>query len=154
MATAPLTPQSTGGMEELLAQLEPNIMPAEPSAWPLALGYWLILLAIVTMVTLLIVFYLKKRPLLIVKQEIKRIASINSTMTQLEDTHQLLRWLLHHKLGLSVGMTDSQLHDVISRYCSTPPHWLNQHYTSDPKEVLVVSELNDIVTSIFKEAAK
>lgn len=154
MATAPLTPQATGGLEELLTQLEPNILPNEPSAWPPALGYWLILLGMITALALLSVWYFKKQPLRKVKREIQRIASITNTMTQLEDAHQLLRWLLHHKLGLPLGMSDSQLYDTISQHSPTTPHWLNQHYRSNPEETLVITELSSIVASIFKEAAK
>ena len=133
MASVSLMPEENPAVQQLLAQLAGNVLPTEPSIWPLALGYWLVLGAVLITTAALLYWWRLGRDWRRVSRQRKRIQGQTDADRQLLQLHQLLRWVLINKLGADKGLTDRAFAErVTSSLATLPPSWLNGHYRAEP----------------------
>lgn len=120
----------------LLGQLAANTPPQEPSWWPLAIGYWLIIAAVILVGALIIYGYrqhVKNRP---ITNELARLKQQPASHEQLRALHTLLRWLLIHRCGLDKDTSSEALAHHIQRTLKGDlPCWVNAHYQPNPVEI-------------------
>ena len=133
MATAPLNPpqsQAQGTtLQDLLASLDPNILPVEPSWWPLPIGYWLSLLAIMVIIVAVWFAFAKTKTQRLLQAEISRIAQF-SPEQQVLAAHQLLRWVSIHLADQPRSLNEQQFADFIIQRSGSLPPWFNSHYSN------------------------
>ncbi|TCS40649.1 DUF4381 domain-containing protein [Reinekea marinisedimentorum] len=152
MATLPLifsTALSGGVPQQLLSQLEPNTPPAEPSAWPLAPGYWLVLMAVLVMACLIAYLWYRGRHWRHIQQHLARIKRLAEPNAEL---HQLLRWLLITHLSAPKSMDEQALAEKITATLGTLPEWVNGHYQADKSSDINWAEVKTLLQHWKKEA--
>jgi hypothetical protein len=137
-------------IEELLTQLDPNTLPPAPSVWPLAMGYWLILLFTLVAITAVYTLYRKTKPWQSIRKELARIALIDDVNKRNQQAHVLLRWIAHRRLDQGVNLSGQALATLIKKHSgSEPPHWLNSHYQKQPTAEVSNDELAFIAKALF-----
>lgn len=139
-------------LHALLASLQPNTLPNAPSAWPWALGYWLILAVILIIVAMAIWFLQRQIKLKPLRQEIERIKQLPSLNQQLQQIHTLLRWLLINRQGAAKNLSTSEFKSRVNSVLSGQNiEWVNAHY--DNKEVIINwQQVDKLITAWQKEA--
>jgi hypothetical protein len=155
MATLPLilsTALSAAGapqLQQLLSQLEPNTPPAEPSIWPLAIGYWLIAIAVLAAACLIAFLWYRGRHWRRIQQHLTRIKGLAEPSAEL---HQLLRWLLITHLSAPKSMNERALAEKITATLGTLPEWVNAHYRADKPCDINWTEVKSLLQHWKKEA--
>ena len=133
MASVSLMPEENPALQQLLAQLASNVLPSEPSVWPLAPGYWLVLSALLVTTAALFYWWRLGRDWRRVARQRKNIQAQTDPAQQLLQLHQLLRWVLINKLGADRGLTDQAFAEWVATALASPaPAWLNAHYRALP----------------------
>ncbi|WP_320823220.1 DUF4381 domain-containing protein [Reinekea sp.] len=133
MASVSLMPEENPALQQLLAQLASNVLPSEPSVWPLALGYWLVLSAVIIASGALFYWWHLGRDWRRVSRQRNNIQAQNDPAQQALHLHQLLRWVLINKLGAEKGLTDQAFAERVATSLVSPaPAWLNAHYRALP----------------------
>lgn len=127
MATLPLASDSTA-IADLLAELEPNIVPMEPSIWPLALGYWLALAVVVIALTGAGYGWRATARQRRVARRLKQLQQLQGS-EQLVALHQLLRWCASQVAPEAAAYSEQAFARWLAqRSLGEPPAWLNAHY--------------------------
>lgn len=138
--------------DQLLAQMAPNTAPAEPSLWPLAIGYWLVIASLFIAIIAVVTVYLMQRPWRRVKTELKRLQSLTDSQQQLVELHQLLRWLSIYRGKQPKAMTPNEFGQwVAAQNGGQPPEWLNKHYqTWQETAPIDWPNVNSLIKTIYK----
>ncbi|MEJ2043445.1 MAG: DUF4381 family protein [Reinekea sp.] len=151
MALVPLMAASQG-LDELFSQMAPNTQPTEPSIWPLAIGYWLILAALLVLIAGAVFSFIKQRPWRAIKNELALIQALPQAQ-QLVRLHQLLRWLSIHHARQPKELSPKAFADWVNQHNNgQTPDWLNAHYQADAEAVrLDWAGIKVLVRHIYKE---
>ncbi len=153
MAAVPMNQSMDPALTELLNNLEPNILPAQPSVWPLAIGYWLILFATLVVIGASIYWWRRTRLTRQVNRELKRLSRLNDVNEQQQQSHRLIRWLCIHAAGQSAAMTDIELTNFVASLTGRVPDWLNSHYQKSNTTPVDSSELSALTKQLLRKGA-
>ncbi|MBU2864778.1 DUF4381 family protein [Reinekea forsetii] len=119
---------------ELLAQLVPNDPVNTAPWWPLAIGYWLLLLVLCIVLTIIARAWIKKAKY---RRFIKHLnkTKADPKAQQLSQVHLLLRKVLQDNSAADASVSNRVFADKIKSTLGldTAPNWVNAHYTQDPK---------------------
>ena len=149
---APLSQPQDPALQELLAKLDPNILPTEPSGWPLPVGYWLIL-AVLVLATAAVWYVLYKTKMQRqLKAEIKRIA-LYPQAQQTIAAHKLLRWVSIHLGQQPRSLNEKQFADFIVQRCGALPVWFNTHYSNQEPSPINWPELTLMIKQLSRRSA-
>ena len=152
MLTMPMATLSSPQLQELLSQLEPNVAPAAPSVWPLAIGYWLILVVVLLLMTLAGFFWYQGRHWRSIE---KKLSQIKNNPEPIEELHQLLRWVLITQLNAPKNMDNQAFEQKISQTMKgSLPTWVNAHYRAQNHTEVNWSEVKHLLQSWKKEAQR
>jgi len=156
LASVSLMPDENPALQELLGQLASNVLPAEPSAWPLAPGYWLVLVVVLSATAGLFYWWRLGRDWRRVSRQRKSIQAHSDPLQQSLQLHQLLRWVLINKLGADKGLTDTGFAERVAASLATPPPvWLNAHYRAlSERPGIDWAEVKRLLKSWRKEAKR
>ncbi len=156
MATLPLMANATAGLDSILSQLAPNTPPPHASAWPPAIGYWLILAALIIFFVLMVIWQNKTKQWRTIKKNIAKVQQLTDPRTQSEQVHALLHWLDNKKNREGKINSPQNFKQSIENALQHPlPDWVNAHYRSDKDFVSVDwSDVQVIIKSWRKEIAK
>ncbi len=151
MAFIPLM-TSSAGFEELLTQLAPNSAPAEPSIWPLAVGYWLIISAVICIVVVVYFWSRQQRLWWTLQAELKQLQAINDKSKQLLRLHELVRWLSVSKAANTTHLSSAEFAQWLAKYNNDQiPSWLNRHYQPSTDNVTIDwQEVSTLLRAIYK----
>jgi hypothetical protein len=137
---------------ELLAQMAPNDLPVDASPWPLAIGYWLVI--VVASIALIALVYYRRRTKLLRAyrkycSDIKKI----DVQKQHEPLHLLLRRILQDQSHRLASLNEYEFEQRVMKTLNqtTPPSWLNAHYRNTEKPSVNWSEVNQLIRAWSKE---
>ncbi len=147
MATAPLSQPQDPALQELLAKLDPNILPTEPSWWPLPLGYWLTVGLLMLVIAGVFFVLYKTRTQRKLTAEITRIAQLPPAQQSIA-AHKLLRWVSIHLGQQPRHLNEQQFADFIVQRGGSLPAWLNCHYSNKEPEPINWPEFKSIIKHI------
>ncbi|MDN3648653.1 DUF4381 family protein [Reinekea marina] len=118
---------------ELLAQLVPNDPVSAAPWWPLAIGYWLLLLLLCIVLTIIARVWFKKA------KYRSYLKHLNKTKTapkdqQLSQVHLLLRKVLQDNAAADASVSNQIFANKIKSTLDldTVPNWVNAHYAQNP----------------------
>lgn len=138
----------------LLAELAPNVEPGQPSIWPLAPGYWLILTALLVPAFIILFRFYKRRHLRQRLRQLRSIRQMSDPKQQLSKCHQLLRWVSIHDLRARPGMSPDAFKRFIEEQTGqAAPSWLNQHYNVNSETDIDWQEARALVQALMRRAA-
>lgn len=151
MANLPLNPDTNPEIQALLESLAPNVMPAPPSFWPLAVGYWLIILTLLISVTVGLVFWYRNRHWRRIHKELKQI---RTQPNSLEHLHRLLRWVLISQLNLGRSLNDTAFALRVTDTLGSQPDWVNAHYRADAENIVIDWQQINRLLALWKKEAR
>lgn len=132
-----------------LDQLAPNVPASEPSLWPLALGYWLVLAVIIVFIAGSLYFIQQRRDWWRFKAELNRLQQLPSA-NQLSQLHQMLRWAAIHWLKASPALTEKQFEKLLQPYWpQQQAAWLNRHYQPRQQTSIDWPEVQRLTKNMF-----
>ena len=140
---------------ELLKQLAPNDPITAVSAWPLAIGYWIIFILSLATIAGVIFYWRRTRKIRFYLKQLKAIR-LSTSRTQCSDVHQLLRKILQdHSVSLA-SCNDKQfaLHIMSTLQTSELPNWVNAHYRVNEQPKLPWAEVKNLIKLWTKEAPR
>ncbi|MFQ3229406.1 DUF4381 domain-containing protein [Reinekea sp.] len=138
---------------ELLEQLAPNDPITVVSPWPLAIGYWIVLIIALALFTAFIFYWRRTQKLRTYLKQLKTIRRSKS-LTQCSDVHLLLRKVLQNHSVTLASCNDKQFSQYILSTLQTTelPAWVNAHYRDNQQPTLPWSEIKQLVKLWTKEA--
>lgn len=155
MAALPLTANQQEAFAQLLSSLEPNIQPAEPTAWPLAMGYWFVLIFTLILIGITIYWWVNAKHARVFKKQLHRLKSLTDPHEQLKEAHLYLRWFIKEQKLANAGLSP----EAFKRYVASlnngeAPVWLNQHYQQKPASHIDWNEFKHIARKLHREAKR
>jgi len=143
-------------LQNLLTQLASNEPPPIPSIWPLAVGYWLILLGVVLLLTFISVQYYRNRDWREIKKKFNDIKGNDSAVEQSERVHALLRAVIYNKLNMTKRLNEMEFSNYIRDLTGKPaPSWVNGHYqTQSAIPAINWQDIDQLLSQFKKEARK
>lgn len=140
---------------ELLKQLAPNDPITAVSAWPLAIGYWLIFILSLATIAGGIFYWRRTQKIRFYLKQLKAIRQ-STSRTQNNDVHLLLRKILQDHSVLLASCNDKQFAQYIMSTLQTSeqPNWVNAHYRVNESPKLPWAEIKKLIKHWTKEAPK
>lgn len=138
---------------ELLEQLAPNDPITVVSAWPLAFGYWIVLILSLALLTAVIFYWRRTQKIRFYLKQLKAIRQ-STSLRQCSDVHLLLRKILQdHSVSLA-SCNDKQFGQYIMTTLQTSelPNWVNAHYRVNEQPKLPWPDIKKLIKHWTKEA--
>lgn len=151
MAALPLTAQASA-LEPLLNSLASNAAPEAPSIWPLAPGYWLIVILFVALAVSALRWWWRWRRTRPIWRQLKGIEQMDDPHQQLLSLHQFLRALLIRYHGLNANLSDTEFAQRIEQTLPGKTYqWVNAHYQPSLDVNIDWQDIHRVVERWLKE---